>query len=240
MTDRQPTTRDSRFFAISAILIAVLVVMSFPLTYFIPIANGSKSFSLLHHLHGLAFFAWVGLYVVQTRMVRSGNIRRHREIGIAGVALAGAMLPLGLWLTVNAAAGRQAEGVALPFEFSLYNFVDIVVFSVAFGWAIYEASRRSEWHRRLMFVAMLNLFGPAFSRWTLKLPLPFPWVDMSANLAADALLLALAWHDRRVLGRIHPLTLWAALALIPFHAIEPLIARSELWNDLAPHLFGFG
>ena len=91
-----------------------------------------------------------------------------------------------------------------------------------------------------MFVAMLNLFGPAFSRWTLKLPLPFPWVDMSANLAADALLLALAWHDRRVLGRIHPLTLWAALALIPFHAIEPLIARSELWNDLAPHLFGFG
>lgn len=240
MTNRQPPPRGSRFFAVSAILIAVLVVLSFPLSYFIPLATGSKSFSLLHHLHGLAFFAWVTLYIVQTRLVRAGNIGLHREIGIAGVALAGAMLPLGLWLTVNAAAGRQAEGVALPFEFSLYNFVDIMVFSVAFGLAIYEASRWIEWHRRLMFVAMLNLFGPAFSRWTLKLPLPFPWVDMSANLAADALLFALAWHDRRVLGRIHPVTLWAVLVLIPFHAIEPLIARSAFWNNLAPHLFGFG
>ena len=240
MSAPQPAAHGSRFFAISAILIGSLVVLSFPLSYYIPAVSGSKRFSLLHHLHGLAFFAWVGLYVVQTRLVRSGNIRRHREFGIACIALAGAMLPLGLWLAVNAAARRQAQGVALPFEFSLYNFVDIMVFSVVFGLAICEASRRIEWHRRLMFVAMLNLFGPAFSRWTLKLPLPFPWVDMSANLAADALLFALAFYDRRVFGGIHPITLWAVLVLIPFHAIEPLIARSELWNGLAPHLFGFG
>ena len=240
MSAPQPAAHGSRFFAISAILIGSLVVLSFPLSYFIPAVSGSKRFSLLHHLHGLAFFAWVGLYVLQTRLVRSGNIRRHREFGIACIALAGAMLPLGLWLPVNAAARRQAQGVALPFEFSLYNFIDIMVFSVVFGLAICEASRRIEWHRRLMFVAMLNLFGPAFSRWTLKLPLPFPWVDMSANLAADALLFALAFYDRRVFGGIHPITLWAVLVLIPFHAIEPLIARSAFWNNLAPHLFGFG
>ena len=147
--------------------------------------------SLIHIFHGLAFFAWVGVYVLQTRLVRTGNIRLHREIGTAAIALAGAMLVLGLWIAVNAAARRQAAGMALPFEFSLYNVVDITVFSIVFGWAIYEATRRIEWHRRLMFVAMLNLFGPAFSRWTLKLPLPFPWVDMSANLAADAVLLTL-------------------------------------------------
>lgn len=28
--------------------------------------------------------------------------------------------------------------------------------------------------------------------------------------------------------------------LIPFHAIEPLIARSYAWNAIAPRLFGFG
>ena len=240
MSNRKTSTHSSRFFAVSAIIIAVLVVSSFPFSYFIPVATGSKNFTLLHHLHGLAFFAWVAVYVLQTRLVRTGNIRLHREIGTAAIALAGAMLVLGLWIAVNAAARRQAEGMALPFEFSLYNVVDITVFSIAFGWAIYEATRRIEWHRPLMFVAMLNLFGPAFSRWTLKLPLPFPWVDMSANLAADAVLLTLAWHDRRVLGRIHPVTLWAALFLIPFHAIEPLIARSAFWNMIAPHLFGFG
>jgi len=153
----------------------------FPLSYFIPVATGSKSFGLLHHLHGLAFFAWVGLYVVQTRLVRSGHVRLHRELGLAGVALAGAMLPLGL-----DGGGRCGQppsyGDHPRFEFSLYNLVDIMVLSIAFGWAIYEASRRIEWHRRLMFAALLNLFGPAFSRWMLKLPLPFPWVDRSPNL----------------------------------------------------------
>jgi hypothetical protein len=91
-----------------------------------------------------------------------------------------------------------------------------------------------------MLIAALNLFGPAFSRIVLLVPVPFPWLDMAPNLIADALLLVLALHDRRMLGRIHPVTLWAALVLIPFHAIEPLLARSEVWNTIAPTLFGFG
>lgn len=237
---QRPAAQGSRFFAVSAILIAALVVLSFPVTYFIPFASGSKQFTLLRHLHGLAFFVWIGLFVVQTRLVRSGNVRMHREMGIAGVALAGAMLPLALWQTVTSAAERQAKDFAQPFEFSLYNLVDILVFSVAFGWAIFEATRRIEWHRRLMFVAALNLFGPAFSRVTLHMPISFPWSDMAPNLVADALLFALAIHDKRQLGHVHPVTLWAALLLIPFHAVEPFIARSQFWNGIAPGLFGFG
>lgn len=91
-----------------------------------------------------------------------------------------------------------------------------------------------------MFVALLNLFAAGFSRWMLKLPLPFPWVDMSPNLMADAPLLALAWHDRQRLGRMHPVTLSAALILIPPHLIEPLIARSANWAKIAPMVIGFG
>ncbi len=241
MGERQhPAARGSRFFAVSAIIIAVLVVLSFPITYFVPLATGTKQFTLLRHLHGLAFFAWIGLFVVQTQLVRKSNVRLHRGLGTAAVALAGAMLPLGLWQTVTSAGERMAKGSATPFEFSLYNLVDILAFSAAFGWAILEATRRIEWHRRLMFVAALNLFGPAFSRITLLVPIPFPWSDMAPNLVADALLIALALYDRRQFGKIHPVTLWAALILIPFHAIEPLIARSSVWNGVAPALFGFG
>ena len=231
--------QGSRFFRVSAILVATLVVLSFPLTYFIPLTTGSKHFPLLYHVHGLAFFAWAGLYVVQTQLVRIGRIRLHRELGIAGVALAGSMLTLGLWVAVTAAARRLAADVALPFEFSLYNLVDILVFGIAFGWGIYEASRRIEWHRRLMFVALLNLFGPAFSRWTLKLPIPFPWLDMFPNLAADVLLIALALNDWHRLGHVHRATLGAMLILIPIHLVEPLVARGAVWSAIAPRLFGF-
>ncbi len=220
-------------------VIAVLVLLSFTTTYFVPLATGARHFTLLRHLHGLAFFGWIGLYVAQTRLIRTGNVRLHRELGVAAVALAGAMVPLGLWQAVTSAGERKARGIALPFEFSLYNLVDITVFAVTSCWAIYAVRQRIEWHRRLMFIAALNLFGPAFSRVVFLFPMVFPWSDMAPNLIADALLIALAWHDRQVLGRIHPVTLWAALILIPFHAIEPMIARSHSWAILAPRLFGF-
>ncbi len=239
MAENRVSTHKGRFFFKTAILITALVLLSFPITYFIPLATGSKSFTLLRHLHGLAFFAWIGLYLFQTLLVQKGNVRLHRELGIAGVALSGTMLPLGLWQAVTSAGERQSKGVAQPFEFAIYNLVDILVFSAAFGWAIFEATRRIEWHRRLMFIAALNLFGPAFSRVIFLIPMPFPWSDMTPNLVADALLIALALYDRKKLGSVHPVTLGAALVLIPFHAVEPLIARSESWNTIAPTLFGF-
>jgi hypothetical protein len=239
MIDKARAARGSRFFGVSAIIIAALVVLSFPLTYFGPLATGSKHFTLLRHLHGIAFFSWIALYVVQTRLVRTGNVRLHRELGIAGVWLAGAMLPLGLWQAVTSIGERTAKGSAMPFEFAIYNLVDITVFSIAFGLAIYHATRQIEWHRRLMFLAALNLFGPAFSRIIFLLPTPYPWSDMAPNLVADAVLVALAVHDYRKLGRIHPVTLGAALILIPLHVAEPFIARSGIWNALAPSLFGF-
>ncbi|PKB25073.1 hypothetical protein B0I00_0254 [Novosphingobium kunmingense] len=240
MNDTTPRQRGSRFFSVTAIVIAVLVVASFPVTYFIPLATGRKSFTLLRHLHGLAFFAWIGLLVVQTQLVRRGRIKAHRELGVAGVALAGAMVPLGLWQAVTAILDRQGQGFRQPFEFALYNLVDIAVFAVLFFWAIYEATRRIEWHRRLMFVAALNLFGPAFSRIVFLTAVPSPWLDMGPNLVADALLFALAWHDRKVLGRVHPVTLWSILLLIPFHTVEPFIAGSAWWNGIAPAIYGFG
>lgn len=240
MNETTPQLRGSRFFAWTAALIAVLVVASFPVTYFIPMVTGAKSFTLLRHLHGLAFFVWIGLYVLQTRLVRSGKIKTHREMGVAGVALAGAMVPLGLWQAVTAILDRQAQGFKQPFEFALYNLADIAVFAVLFFWAVYEATRRIEWHRRLMFVAALNLFGPAFSRIVFMTSVPSPWLDMGPNLIADTLLFALAWHDCKKLGSIHPVTLGSILILIPFHAIEPFIAASAWWNGIAPRIYGFG
>jgi hypothetical protein len=241
MQSQPAAARGSRFFANSAIIIAVLIVLSFPLTYFIPLTTGTKQFSLLRHLHGLVFFTWTVLIAVQPWLVRSGRIKLHREVGLLGAALAGAMVPLGLWLATVAIADRIGQKFALPFEFALYNLVDITLFALTIGWAIHQATRRIEWHRRLVFVSMLMLLGPAWSRlWYEFASLPWPWIDLAPNVSADLLLFVLAWHDRRELGRIHPVTLGAIALLIPFHTVEPLIARSGWWNAVAPALFGFG
>ena len=229
-----------RFFSLSAIIIAMLIVLSFPLTYFLPLATGSKSFSLLRHLHGLVFFSWTGLFVWQSWLVRRGRMRLHRELGLLAAALAGSMVPLGLWLAVVAIGDRMATGNQLPFEFSIYNLLDIAAFALLIGFAIQQATRQIEWHRRLIYVAMLSLLGPASSRWFLLIPLPWPYPDMAPNLFADLLLIPLAIHDRKALGRIHPATLWAGAVFIPLHIAEPFIGRSTWWNAIAPALFGFG
>lgn len=228
-----------RFFLAAAGIFAALIVLSFPQTYWIPLATGAKEFRLLRHLHGLAYFAFTALFLWQAWLIATRKVGRHREWGITGAALAGAMFVLGIWLAIVAVEDRMAQDFALPFEFALYNVVDITLICGLVGWSIYEAAHRVEWHRRLVFAAMLILLGAAWSRWVFQLPLDFPWRDMASNLLADLGLVALALHDRKTIGRTHPATVTAALVLVPLHVVEPLIARSAWWNAFAPQLLGF-
>jgi len=239
MTIDHAVPTRSPFFARTALLIAILALSSFPFTYLKPLVSGSRHFAALHHVHGAAFLAWLSLYVWQTRMIADGKVARHREIGLVTLMVSGAMLPLGWWMAIYAVRARIAHGHALPFETSLYNVVDISLFALSIVAAVLTVTRRVEWHRRFMFAAALNLLGPAISRWFLPLPEVFPVSDLAPNVLADLFLIVLALHDRRVLGRVHPATILVGVFMIPLHLIEPMIARSDWWNLLAPALLKF-
>lgn len=216
-----------------------MAASSFPFTYLKPFAIGTRQFAMLHHVHGLAFFSWLGLYVWQTQLAASGRTARHREIGLAALLVSGTMLPLGWWMTLYAVRVRIARGHAFPAEFSLYNVVDLSLFALCVTAAVLTVTRHLEWHRRLMFAAALNLVGPAISRWFLPIPEIYPFTDLGPNILADLFLIALALHDRKVLGRVHPATIVAVLVMVPLHIVEPFIARSDAWNQIAPTLFRF-
>ena len=98
--------RDARFFARMAWVMLACVLLAFPLTYFGPLLAGSKHFILLRHLHGAAFFAFVGLCAWQSQLVAAGKVARHRSIGLFGLALAGAMVPLGVWMMLTSTHER--------------------------------------------------------------------------------------------------------------------------------------
>lgn len=239
MTTLTPPHARSQFFARSAIVMAVMAISSFPFTYLMPWTTGSRHFVVLHHIHGLAFFAWLALYVWQTRLAASGRTARHREIGLAALMVSGAMIPLGWWLTLYAVRARMERGAGRPFEFALYNIVDLSLFALAIIAAVLTVTRKIDWHRRFMFAAALNLLGAAVSRWFMPLPVWPPVTDFGPNILADLFLIALAVHDRKTLGRIHPATIIAALAMVPLHLAEPWIASSEWWNQIAPAMLNF-
>jgi len=228
-----------KFFARSAIVMAVLVFLSFPLTYYLPVITESRDFHVLHHVHGFAFFAWISLYVWQTQLVAQGKIARHREIGVLGAVLTGSMIPLGYWMAQRAAETRLANGAAHPYEFSWFNAVDIGLFSILMIASMALVTKHKEWHRRLTFVAALCLVAPAVTRWSLKLPYLDPIaLDVFSYLIMYPFLVALVVYDTRTLGKWHPATMTCIAVLIPLQISGAWIARSEWWNGVAPWVFG--
>lgn len=247
MTAAEQTRRrvPSRFFARCALLMLAMVLLAFPFTYFGPMASGSRHFLPVYHVHGLLFFGWIGLYALQTHLVATGRTARHREFGLAGIAISALMLPLGVILAIEAINRRTAEGDPHPFDNTLYNVVDITSFAVLMIASISAVTRHIEWHRRFTFGAAIVLVGPAISRWFFSpwfvtIPQASPISDMAPNLCADAFLIALAVHDRRTLGRIHPATLWLCFTLVPIHVIEPFLTASDWWRGLAPLITKLG
>lgn len=239
MTTAAPARVRTQFFARTAMLMAVLALSSFPLTYFVPLATGTHQFVALHHIHGAMYFAWLGLYVWQTGLAASGKIARHREIGLAGLAVTGMLIPLGWWMALYAARARIERGAPQPFAFTFYNLVDVALFTLAMTGAIASVSRHVEWHRRFNYAAALCLVGPAISRWFIPLPVWSPVTDFGPNILADLFLIPLALHDYRQSGRIHPATIVVTAAMVPLHLVSPWIASSEWWALVAPGILKF-
>ena len=236
-----PPTARSKFFARSALVMVGLMLSAFPLSYFAPTVTGSKHFSIVHHLHGVVFFAWMGLYAWQNHLVATGRTGRHRELGLAGIAISALMLPLGVMLMIAAIRRRQLAGDPHPFDYAFYNTVDLGTFTVLVTLGIAAVTRHVDWHRRFMFGAAICLLGPAISRWFFgpwfltvrEIP---PLTDWAPNLVAQLFFLALIRFDRRTLGRIHPATLWLCATLVPLNLLSPLVANSSWWRAVAPWL----
>ncbi|MGN6818132.1 MAG: hypothetical protein ACTHJR_05625 [Sphingomonas sp.] len=228
----------TRFFSRSALLMLAMVILAFPTTYFAPVLAGSGKFAPIFHIHGIAFFTWIFLYAWQTHLVAEGRIARHREFGLAGVALSGIMVPLGFALAIAAIERRLANGDPHPFDNTLYNMVDIISFTLLMTASIASVTRHPDWHRRFTFAAATALVGPAISRWFYATPMPAlpPFTDFAPNLIADLFLVALAAHDRRTLGRIHPVTLGCLIVMVPIHLLTPFAVSSAWWRSIAPGL----
>lgn len=234
----RPEKLRTRFFSRSALLMLAMVLLAFPATYFAPVLTGSGRFAPIFHIHGMAFFAWIFLYAWQTHLAAEGRIARHREFGLAGVALSGIMVPLGFALAIAAIERRIANGEAHPFDNTLYNMIDIISFTLLMTASIASVTRHVDWHRRFTLAAAVALVGPAISRWFYATPMPAfpPFTDFAPNIIADLFLVALAVHDRRTLGRIHPVTLGCLIVLVPIHLLTPFAVSSAWWRSIAPAL----
>lgn len=237
---------DPRFYERMAYACAFIAFAGFVPTYWAPVAAGSFTGAPILHVHGLLFSAWTVLFVVQTRLVARGRLPSHRRLGMAGIALATAMLFVGLRVVAANVEAGIARGTAEQARaFAIVPTSLIVGFAVLVGAAIAFARRRDV-HMRLMLVATITILPPAIARVVLLLLAPEgaspgpPPIGMTLVPAffANLLLVAAMVHDWRRRGRPHPVYLITGAALLVVQLARVPLSGSAAWLAMAEWLFG--
>ncbi len=223
-----------------ALTCAAVAFIGFAPTYWLPLASGSLSAAPVIHVHGLLFFSWTLFFAFQTWVAASGQVSRHRELGMIGISLATAMTIMGFLASVHimkraAAMGQTDAGIA----FAIVPLSGILFFAVVFALAVANV-RRPEIHKRLMLLAGISILDAAVARWFLTFlappgpagPPPVP-VTIAPALVAYLLLVIAIVHDWRTRGRPHPVYVYGGLVLVAIKLLNWPISTTSAWHAFA-------
>jgi hypothetical protein len=233
-------TGTTKFYFYLALSCAAIAFIGFAPTYWMPMASKTLRVSPVIHVHGTVFFAWSLFLVFQTWLASSGQIARHRSVGMIGVSLATAMTIFGTFAAINvmkqsAAIGMRAEGIA----FAIVPLSGIAFFAVVFTLAIVNV-RRSDFHKRLMLLAAISILDAAIARWFLTFLAPPgavgpPPVAVTIPPAMISLLLVVVAlvYDWRTRGRPHPVWVIGGGAMLLIKLLNLPISNSGPWQAFA-------
>ena len=232
--------RASHFYFYMAVSCAAVAFIGFAPTYWLPLASKTFKANPVIHLHGMLFFAWSLFLVFQTWLATSGQVARHRSVGMIGVSFATAMTIMGTLAAINAmkesaAIGMRDQGVA----FVIVPLGGIVFFAITFTLAVINV-RRPEIHKRLMLLAAISILDAAVARWFLTFlappgtvgPPPVA-VTIPPALVAYLLIVVALVFDWRVRGRPHAVYVIGGTALVALKVLSLPISASEYWHRFA-------
>ena len=187
------------FYFFMSLLIAAVVVCGFGPTVDQRFFHPSHPKPFLLSIHAGIFSAWVVLYIVQSGLVRTGNVRIHRALGWFGVALGVAIPIIG---TLTAVTMRRFDlldpDLARRAPLLRTALLDVTSFTIPFALAIYWRTQ-TELHRRLMLIASCALTAAAFVRFPATFH-AWPWF----YVGVDLLVFLGVLRDVIVSRRVHP------------------------------------
>jgi hypothetical protein len=218
-------------------------IIGFAPTYWVPLFRGGLDVPPLTHAHALVFYGWLIFFWNQTRLAASGAVARHRELGVAGVALATGMFFVGTEMAISSVKKFAAAGYGdAALAFSSVSLTGIVLFAVLFGLAIVNV-KKPEIHKRLILVATVSILQAAVGRWFVLFFAPRPAsglgppppvaVTVLPGLVTDLLLVAAMIHDRRTRGRVHRVYWIAGAVLVAVQVLRVPLSTSPGWLAIA-------
>ncbi|HEY0780764.1 MAG TPA: hypothetical protein VGD56_22595, partial [Gemmatirosa sp.] len=232
---RTRTASDRTFFLSVAVAAALLIFVGFSRSYYLKTAFPlAPPLSLLVHVHGAVFTAWVLYFVLQTGLIAVHRPAVHRRLGVLGAALGAAVIVLGLAVTFMAIRLNRGTPSLDPETQFLVALVDIVTFSIFFvaGWL---QRRNRAAHQRLMLLAVVaGMLSAPLGR-IVGYGVSHPVVGL-VNLA---FILAGPVYDVVTRRRIHPVYVYGCLfALVTLPPLRFVVGASPWWHRVAHTLAG--
>jgi hypothetical protein len=235
--DRPRPRRDDLFFTIMGLLILGTVFLGFARTYYLAPLYHNRVRSLLVHIHGAVFSAWILLLNAQIWLIARKRIAWHKRLGVIGAGLVVIMIVLGV-LVATDSLSRGFRPPGFPFDAQTFYAVPMCVlaaFAALIAAALHQRSNGPS-HKRLALLATIALMNPAVNRW------PFAFihrVPIATPLIVDAMALTVFGFDLWSRGRLHRATLIGGVFLIVLlHSMIP-IGLTPMWHKLAALALNF-
>jgi hypothetical protein len=225
---------DQYFYLAMALLMIAIVVWGFGHTVNDVLFRPAVPRPGILWVHSAVFSGWLLLFLLQSTLVRTQNVRLHRTVGwfVAGVGVA--MIPLGIITAV--VLGRfdvrvLHEAGADTFEF--ISFGDIAIFTTWLALGIIWR-KKPRLHRPIFFIATCGLIGAAFGR--------VPWIagHMLMYAFVDAVIFLGVLRDLLVDRRVHRLYFIAlpAVAAAQYGIVYMITTPPPWWVRAAHTLMG--
>lgn len=241
----RPAVRTgSRYFYFQMALVCVAVAfLGFLPTYWVPMAQGTASFDPVVHLHGMIFFSWTIFFAFQSWIAATGQVARHRLVGLIGVSLATTMVIFGVLVGIHlmhrmAASGQPEIGI----QFAIVPFTDILCFAMLVV-AAFSKITQSEWHKRLMLLAGISILGAPVFRWVVALAhAEHPTIAMALEAQMVVILICLVpiLRDWRLFGRIHPAYVWGIANIVFSRVAQGTLGQTDAWHGIARWVASLG
>lgn len=207
------------FYVGMAVVFMALVFIGFAPSYYLKDAFHRPALPLLLHLHGVFFTLWIVLFLLQTVLVAAGRTDVHRRLGIAGGALALAMVVIVPTVAIKTTQPGFRAGPPAPLSALSLPFVNILVFATLVA-AGFFYRRQPATHKRLMVLATLSIVPAATAR--LPLAIIRSYGPVAFFGLTDLVLLAAIAYDAVKDRRFYAVYGWG---LVFFGVWQPLSIR---------------
>ena len=233
-TGREAWDSGAGFYLTMVLIASALIVLGFvPSFYLKPVIKApTPPLTLLTITHGVVFTGWLALFIAQASLIAARRPAPHRQLGILGAVLFGAMISLGISTAIT--AGRL--GHAPPFAPPALAFMALPLIALAGATVLVAAAlwnrRRSDWHKRLMLASLISVTGPGVHRLLLPAGLGAYAITL-VFVVGYALLAAAMLYDLRTSKRIHPAYHLAATVFVAVNALVVWAFTSPAWMTFA-------